>query len=218
MFKAIFFDNDGILMDTEGLYFEACRDALLEEGIGYTPELYAHYTLHNNLGVLGYLTEKKGYTQKEAMKVRERWLERYFELTQTNTKLFPETMDVLNALKGKYRLGLVTGSRQQEMEVKFRTAPLQHFFEIIAVREDYEQSKPFPDPYLYAAEKLGIDPNECLAIEDSPRGATAAKAAGMTCFIIPNGLTKNLKFPEVDRTLENLSELIPLLLSSRPLD
>jgi len=203
-------------MDTEGLYFEACRDALAEIGISYTPELYAHYTLHNNLGVIGYLTEEKGYSMEEAQKVRKRWLENYYELTKTETKLFPETLDVLNALKGKYRLGLVTGARRQETAVKFETAPIQPFFELIAVREDYNQSKPLPDPYLYAAKQLNLKPEDCLVIEDSPRGAIAAKAAGMTCHIIPNGMTANLEFPEVDRRLESLDELIPLLLSSRP--
>ncbi len=199
-------------MDTEYLYFESCREALAEEGIVYTPEMYARYTLYDNRGARDFLVDEKGYDEKRAIQVHRRWLDRYLELSKTHTKLYPETKDVLESLKGKYKIGLVTGSKGVEMAVKFRTAPIQDFFDIIAVRESYQRSKPFPDPYLHAAQELGVKPEECLVIEDSPRGAQSAKSAGMTCFIIPNGLTKDLKFPEVDKRLKSLEELKTILL------
>jgi len=212
MFKAILFDNDGILMDTEKLYFYACRDTLAEEGFTYTEEIYAHYTLYNNRGARDYLMEEQGYDLERAKEVHRRWLDKYIELSRTDTKLFPETMEVLEALNGKFQLGLVTGSKEAEMDIKFEHTGIRDFFDVYTPREDYKHSKPFPDPYLRTAKKLELKPEECLVIEDSPRGAIAAKAAGMTCFIIPNGLTKNLKFPEVDRKLESLSELLKILL------
>jgi HAD superfamily hydrolase (TIGR01509 family) len=210
-FKAILFDNDGILMDTEKLYFFACRDTLAEEGFEYTEEMYAHYTLYNNRGAWHYLVEEQGYSEEKARVVQLRWRDTYLRLFLTDTQLFPETIDVLKTLQGKFRLGLVTGSSQKEIDVKFEQTGIKDFFEICNARETYERSKPFPDPYLHTAEMMRVKPEECLVIEDSPRGAIAAKAAGMTCYIIPNGMTEHLKFPEVDCTLKNLSELVGIL-------
>ncbi len=212
MVTTILFDNDGILMDTEKLYYYACRDTLAEEGFEYTEDMYAHYTLYNNRGARDYLMEEQGYDLERAKKVHRRWLDKYMELSRTDTELFPEAMEVLQALKGKFRLGLVTGSKGEEMDIKLAETGIADFFEVMAVRETYKHSKPFPDPYLHTAEMMGVNPEECLVIEDSPRGAVAAKAAGMTCFIWPNGLTKNLEFPEVDRRLKNLNELKTILL------
>ncbi len=211
-FKAILFDNDGILMDTEKLYFYACRDALAEEGFEYTEEMYAHYTLYNNIGARGYLIKEKGYAPEQADVVNKRWLEIYLKRAHGNSELFPETTSVLQALHKKFKLGLVTGSKHEEMNVKLAQTGIRDFFECYLAREDYEHSKPSPDPYLLAAEKLNLNPCECLVIEDSPRGVQSAKSADMTCFVIPNGLSKNLEFPEADCTLKNLEELLEILL------
>ena len=156
--------------------------------------------------------EEQGYEEEKAKEVQRRWRDLYLKRFLTDTQLFPETIEVLQTLQGKFRLGLVTGSSQKEMDIKFEQTGIKDFFEVCNAREKYERSKPFPDPYLHTAEMMGVKPEECLVIEDSPRGLQSAKDAGMTCFVIPNGLTKNLEFKDADRVLKNLSELQTILL------
>ncbi|HTU61915.1 MAG TPA: HAD-IA family hydrolase, partial [Polyangiales bacterium] len=91
---------------------------------------------------------------------------------------------------------------------------LTQYFELILVREDYNASKPDPEPYLTAVDRLQLQAADCLVIEDSQRGLTAAKAAGLTCWVIPSDLTRDSDFSAADRKLDSLAALRLALLAS----
>jgi HAD superfamily hydrolase (TIGR01509 family) len=82
-----------------------------------------------------------------------------------------------------------------------------HYFELVICRGDAAKIKPAPDLYLEAAKRLGLAPQDCLVIEDSLNGMHAAKAAGMTVWIVPNRVTSGLNFTPADRTFKSLVEL-----------
>ena len=86
------------------------------------------------------------------------------------------------------------------------------FFDFCLTREDYAKSKPSAEPYLLALQKSGKPAQNTLVIEDSPRGLTAAKAAGLTCWVIPGHHTSELDFPEADRILSSINEIPGLIL------
>jgi putative hydrolase of the HAD superfamily len=81
-------------------------------------------------------------------------------------------------------------------------------FETVVCRGDAPQIKPAPDLYLEAAKRLGLEPKDCLVIEDSLNGMHAAKAAGMCVWIVPNRVTAGLDFSAADRIFPSLSELV----------
>jgi beta-phosphoglucomutase-like phosphatase (HAD superfamily) len=82
-----------------------------------------------------------------------------------------------------------------------------HLFELVVTQDVYEQSKPSPQAYLTALSKMALNPEECIAVEDSPRGASSAVAAGLSCFVVPTFLTDVTLCPDKCLILDNISDL-----------
>ena len=110
-------------------------------------------------------------------------------------------------------MAIVTSSHRAHFEAIHRSTGLPQFFEFVLAREDYGLSKPDPEPYLSAVARLGLSAGECLVIEDSERGLRAAKAAGLTCWVIPSALTASSNFAAADRRFDSLAELRNVLLN-----
>ncbi len=87
-----------------------------------------------------------------------------------------------------------------------------HFFDFVLTREDYVRSKPCAEPYLLALQRSRLKAEEVLVIEDSPRGLTAAKNAGLSCWVLPGGYTAEQDFAGADRILNSIMEVPGLLL------
>jgi HAD superfamily hydrolase (TIGR01509 family) len=120
--------------------------------------------------------------------------------------------DIVPALARRYRLAIVTSSDPGPFaRTHARTGLLEHF-ELVLAQGDYARSKPEPDPYLRAVERLGVGADRCLVIEDSERGLRAAKAAGLCCWVIPSGLTAAGRFDAADAVLDNLAAAAARLL------
>jgi HAD superfamily hydrolase (TIGR01509 family) len=119
--------------------------------------------------------------------------------------VIPGVPDIVRALAACYRLAIVTSSEPEPFaRTHARTGLLPHF-EMVLMKGDYERSKPEPDPYLRAVERLRLAPERCLVIEDSERGLRAAKAAGLACWVIPSSLTVGGRFETADAVLDNLT-------------
>jgi HAD superfamily hydrolase (TIGR01509 family) len=214
-FDAILFDNDGVLVDTEELYYAANRQALGAVGIRLTEADYTELFLRTGQGAWT-LLEAHGYTREAIQAWRVGRNRRYEELVATADVLVGGAREIVAALARRYRLAIVTSSEPAPFaRTHARTQLLPHF-ELVLTRDQYRQSKPDPEPYLLAVERLGLRPERCLVVEDSERGLRAAKAAGLTCWIIPSRLTRALSFDGADAILTALSELPPRLLPREP--
>ena len=119
--------------------------------------------------------------------------------------------DVLDALRGRYVMGIVTSSRRDHFDVIHRTTGLLEYFDFVLTSDDFTHVKPHPEPYLKAIEKSGVSREACLAIEDSERGLTAAKAAGIGCIVVPTALTRASVFAQADRVLGSITEILSVL-------
>ena len=87
-------------------------------------------------------------------------------------------------------------------------AGILHHFELALTREQYVAAKPDPESYLTAACRLGVAPERCLVVEDSERGLRAARSAGMTCWVVPSELTRELAFGGADAILASFDEVV----------
>ena len=116
--------------------------------------------------------------------------------------------EVLDALHGTYVMGVVTRSQQDHFAVIHQTTGLLTYFHFVLTASDYTHSKPHPEPYLLAVERSGFRKEECLVIEDSARGLTAAKEAGIRCIVVPSEFTRGSNFVGAYKVLENLTELL----------
>lgn len=211
MIKAIFWDNDGVLVDTESLYFQATAEVLAERGIVLSLEDFIHISLSQGQSALA-LASHTEIIQGEMDILRNARNERYAALLQNRISPMTGVIETLRKLHSRVRMAIVTGCRKDHFEIIHRQTGLLSLFEFQLVREDYVFSKPHPESYLTALSRTGLQPHECLVIEDSPRGLQAAHAAGIQCWVIPNRLTRNSDFSLAHRVLNRITEVPQLLL------
>jgi len=207
-FQYILWDNDGVLVDTERYYFQASREALEKTGIPLTMEDFVRISLTEGRSIFD-LAISRNLTGQKIENLR-RWRNaRYAELLETEDLGFSGALETLTALHGKIGMAIVTSSRKNHFQIIHRRTQMLPFFDFCLVREDYVLSKPSPEAYLLALQRSGHSAKDVLVIEDSPRGLAAAKAAGLTCWVIPGDLHDvGVDFPHADRILHDL-EILP---------
>lgn len=210
MIKAIFWDNDGVLVDTERLYFAATKQIMATVGITLTKELFIEFILVQSKGAW-HLAAEKGISPEKIETLRAERDALYSSLLNQEHVVNEGVEDVLKSLYGRYRMGIVTSSRKIHFDLIHRSSGLLKYFDFVLTGEDYVKYKPEPDPYLLAVEKSSCRKDECLAIEDSERGLRSAKSAGIQCIVIPNELTKGGDFSRADKVLGNVRGLIDIM-------
>lgn len=213
MLKALLWDNDGVLVDTERFYFQATRELLAEVGVEFSEAQYRHHLLVAGTGAW-HLAAERGYSAVEIADLKRRRDERYRDLLLVEDVAIPGVAELLAELHTRIRMAIVTSSRRTHFEAIHGRTGLSRYFELILAREDYKSSKPDPEPYVTAVERLQLAASECLVIEDSERGLTAAKAAGLACWVIPSSLTRDSDFRAAERRFDDLSALRQSLLDA----
>jgi beta-phosphoglucomutase-like phosphatase (HAD superfamily) len=186
MLKAILWDNDGGLVDTEGLYFQACRDELAAQGIAIDEADFAATFLKSSEGIRAFVGD---LDKAKFQALRTRRNGRYSALLRRGVEPIAGVEEALKKLRGKVRMGVVTSSRGDHFEMIHASSGLLPYFDFVLVREDYGESKPDPE-----------------------RGLLAAVAAGIRCAVIPQGLTRTSDFSQAYAVLNDIGELAPLAL------
>lgn len=213
LFDAILFDNDGVLVDTEGLYFRANREVLAGIGVTLDEDQYVELFLRTGRGAW-HLAEAAGHDGASVDRLRAARDQAYAALVAEGDVTMPGAAAAVVALAARYRLCIVTSSDPEPFaRTHARTGLLPHF-ELVLTREHYRLSKPDPEPYLAAVARLGVPLARCLVIEDSERGLAAAKAAGLACWVIPSGLTRAGRFDGADAVLPDLRAAADRLLAA----
>jgi HAD superfamily hydrolase (TIGR01509 family) len=205
MLKAIFFDNDGVLVDTEHLYFEASREILAEVGAVVSEAEFIDLGLRQGRSVFDLVRDR--FDDVAIEQLRQRRNRRYGELLRRGVAPIDGVDEVLAALHGRARLAVVTSSNHDHFELIHAGTGLLRFFEFTVTNRDYERSKPHPDAYLTALARAGCAPEEAIAIEDSERGLAAARAAGLRCLVVPRGLTRGGSFTGAHRVLDDTRDI-----------
>ena len=188
MIRAIFWDNDGVLVDTEKIYFQATRELLQKAGVELTEELFRRISLKEGRSAFD-LALEKGIPQRDVDRLHEERNRRYTELVARGVHILDGVEETLGKLRGRVLQAIVTSSRRVHFDAMHTCTRLLRHFDFILTREDYRLSKPDPEPYRLALTRSGFRPEECLVVEDSERGLQAAVAAGIRCIVIPNDLT-----------------------------
>jgi HAD superfamily hydrolase (TIGR01509 family) len=210
MIRAVFWDNDGVLVDTEKLYFQATRELLLPAGVMLTPELFKRISLDEGRSAFD-LAEEKGVPREEINRLHAERNQRYAELLAGGVRILDGVEETLGSLRGKVIQAIVTSSRRSHFDAMHVRTGLPPFFDFILTREDYVLSKPDPEPYRLAMERSGCFPEECLVVEDSERGLRAALAAGIRCIVVPNDLTQGAAFTGAWRILPSCRQIAEIV-------
>jgi beta-phosphoglucomutase len=209
--KAIVFDFDGVLADSEPLHLRAYQEAISALGLTLTrEEYYTQYLGYDDDGVFTALAAAHGFAldarRLEAL-VAEKG--RVFDaMIESGDLLYPRAVSCIERMAPVFPLGIASGALRHEIESILRVSRLDHHFRFIVASGDTPVSKPAPDPYRRAVELHGVMPSECLAIEDSHWGVESAKAAGLWCVAITNTYPRD-QLTMADRVIESLDELTP---------
>ncbi len=208
--KNIFFDNDGILVDTEKFFLKANIDICNRFGIEFTEEDFRKAVLKDATGPWPLFLEK-GFTKAEVADFKKERNEIYNGYLKDNDIAIPGVQKVLKQLHRKYRMAIVTSSTRKNFETIHQRTGFLKFFEFNLTIEDYSHCKPDGDPYSTAMRRMGATPEDSIVVEDSARGLKAAENAGLRCIVIPTHLTGSQDFSKAFMRVQSISDLPELL-------
>jgi HAD superfamily hydrolase (TIGR01509 family) len=196
--KAIIFDFDGVLADTEPLHYRMFREVLAEEGLTLTLEDYTTaYVGLTDAACFHAVLEASGETPTYGRlnSLVEKKTRRMQAALLHEPVLLPGVEEFVRAAGADYRLAVASGALREEIELTLARAGFREAFEHITSAEDVPNGKPAPDPYLHAVRHLCrrrfLLPAECLAIEDTPHGVAAARRAGLRCLAVATSVPQD---------------------------
>jgi len=207
--RAIFFDLDGVLVDTSYYHYLAWKKVFDELGGVVSEETVFLQEGRNSREILPILIEESGVSlpAEEFDDFIER--KRVYYQQIVNIKFYDGVTDVLRRLKSEnFRLGVVTASARKTME-RSLSEDQRSMFDLIQTGDDVVKSKPSPEPYDLARKKLGLERKDCLVVENAPLGITSAKRAGMKCVAVQTTLRKEF-LKDADYIISNIKELLKL--------
>lgn len=205
--SAVIFDMDGVLTDTEPFHGECFRRAFLEMSVHTTLEGYRQAVTLGGSTVKNYFCSLGGdvsrWEQIKACKDAA-----LIDVIREKGALMPGVIELLDLLDSLgIRKAIATSARLRSLEIILEPFNIIRRFDVVVTKEEVPAEKPHPGGFLLAAQRLGFEPDQCVVIEDSPRGVIAAHRAGMKCIAVPTPSTCDGDFSLATLVLESLEEV-----------
>ena len=210
MKNCILFDNDGVLVHTEPLYYEANK-IILKKELNLDLEFEYYMNIMSKGGSAFELAFSNGVSKSVVEACRTKRDNLYQELITTKDIAIKDVKTVLKELAKKYKMAIVTTSRRVDFELIHKNRGIVDFMDFVLCEEDYERAKPYPDPYLKALEIFGARAEDAVVVEDSNRGLKAAKSANIDCIVVENEFTLTQDFSQADFYIKRFDELLKIL-------
>ncbi len=206
MIKALIFDLDGTLANTELLHYRAWRQTLLKNGVEeFSFDDFRFFIGTSNEKVAGDYIKRDNIQKEISTLVLEKQV-LYLDLIP-EIELFPDVAATITQFYPDYRLALASSSHKKEIDAIVTSHNLADFFELIVGGDMVKHKKPAPEIYLKVQQTLGVNSDECIAFEDSEHGLNSAKNAGLYGVAIPNEFTQHHDFSRADLILKNLRDM-----------
>ena len=210
--SAVIFDLDGLLADTERLHCQAYQMTFLEQGITLEELDYCEHWVRFGRGITDWVTLNNLTVDPYSLRLRKS--EHYSALLSSSLRPMDGALELLDALHGEVRLALASSSYRDAINGVLAGLNIARFFDVIVSGLDVPAVKPAPDIFLKAAHDLGVNPEECVVLEDAEKGVLAAYSAGMRCIAVPNDYTRHHDFSKATMVCSSLKEITPTLLRS----
>lgn len=213
--RAVIFDFDGVLVDSEPLHFRALRDTLAGEGIAIDEAEYAScYLAYNDREAIRLAFERHGRPQApERIAALVALKSTVFDALAPEVPYFPGARDLVLRLHPRLPLAIASGALCSEIERILEAGGLREAFQAVVGAEDVAHGKPHPEPYRTALGRLqlrerGLAPEDCLVLEDSVPGILSARAAGMRVIGVAHTYPPE-KLASAHRVVQSLGEVDP---------
>lgn len=204
--KGVIFDLDGLMIDSERYHFDAMSVLLSRYGKQHDEAWFEPMIGMDNIACAKFIIAQTNIPLTPDAYIKENYdiiLEFLPEFCQPN----PGLLDLIDdLLASELRLGVASNSYQPYVNAALSSLGIFEHFDCIVAAGDVQKAKPAPDMYLAVAHCLGLEPNQCLALEDSPVGMTAALQAGISCVVIPSPHVNESLFEEATFLYASLEE------------
>ena len=182
--RAVLFDFDGVIADTENIHVAAWERTFAAMGREVPAEVCARSAEEDDSLFLQSIFAETGVTDGDI----EGWVKRkqasMLEMLTANPRVYPGFLELVEVLQGKVSLAVVSGTWRENVIAVLRSASIESAFSLIVAKEDVKKFKPDPAAYVFALKALGLEPRDALALEDSPTGLASAKDAGVRSLAI----------------------------------
>ena len=189
-FSGYIFDCDGTIADTMPLHYRAWTKAMKDFGGIFPEDLFYSWGGRPTTTIVGLLNEKFGLTMDIDRTVRRKE-DYYLEMIPEVTPI-KEVLAIAQKMHGIVPMAIASGGHHELVDATLNALGITKMFQAIICAEDYVNGKPAPDPFLVAAERIGVAAPECIVFEDSPTGIEAAKAAGMAWVFVPGPVKRQI--------------------------
>jgi HAD superfamily hydrolase (TIGR01509 family) len=220
LLKAIVFDFDGVLVNSEPLHLQAYQDVLAFEGMALAEDdYYTRYLGYDDVGAFAAIGKDRGraWTPADIDRLVQRKAVRFARLEDEVSVLFPGAANAIRRASIAYPIAIASGARGEEIRRVLEREALTSCFTAIVAAEDTPRSKPAPDPYLRVVELLSssvgsIEAAECVALEDSRWGLQSARAAGLRTVAVAQTYDRSA-LAEADLVIETIDQIDLLALA-----
>lgn len=215
--KAVIYDVDGTMVDSEPLHVDAWDKAL---------QIYSHKLSDLSKNLRETMAGKKPAVIAKDMiddlvlninsaTLLQKKTEIFMNLIKTDLHGMPGVVASVKRLKNDdYKLGIGTSLNREYINIVLNNLDIREFFDVIVTGDEIKNGKPHPDTYLVVAKKLGVKPEECVVIEDAQSGIQSAKAAGCLCIAIENPNALPQKTAQADKIILSLDEVTKELIQT----
>jgi len=207
MIKAVIFDMDGVMIDSEPLWEKTERILLARRDIEYTPT-YRDQIVGLNQNDSGKLLVDTFNLKEDVKDIIDERVEILTGIYEEELELVSELLPLINQLKeNNFQLAVASSSPMRVIVYVLDMFSLHQHFPVVVSGECTDDGKPHPAIYLHTADRLKIEPQECVAIEDSINGVKSAKAAGMYCIAVPDKRLSQEEFKNADLIVPSLNRI-----------
>jgi beta-phosphoglucomutase len=213
MIRGVLFDLDGVIVDTLHYHYLAWKHMFARYGGDVSEQTVLLHEGRSSREIMPVLMKEAGVVIPENLQDRFIEEKRAYYRSIVKVRQYPGALETIDVLRRRgFKVALVTACARENMQHSLDAAAQAHF-DFIITGDEVPRAKPFPDPFLRAADHLGLAPSECAVVENAPLGIEAARKAGMYCVAIETTLGKDY-LAGADCVLESIAQLadLPLLL------
>lgn len=209
MIKAIIFDMDGVIIDSEETWIKVVGDVFAEYGHEYTEYMQKKVFGSNAARIMKQNFDIKDSEAEISRNIKEKFRQK---IISEGVKEIPGIYQLLERLEKKFVLALASSTPRNVIEMIIEKLNIEYYFSVVLSGFEVKDPKPHPDIFLAVTEKIKLKPDECLVVEDSPNGVKAAKSAGMKCIALKSKYASESELKEADVIVKSLDEITIKLL------